>query len=115
MDDSMEAGAGPFHLRHDTQNEVAAALHTSETRVSRSILIFQDIDEIPNALRGGGRSEATDELASSVRARRFEPHRHRANPGREKSRSISGSPGPELPSTSPAAGSTPSISPYARI
>jgi transposase len=65
----MQARVIELHLRHHTQDEIAAALRSSKTRVSRLIRHFHETGLIPNALRGGRPSKITGELASYVEAR----------------------------------------------
>jgi hypothetical protein len=69
MDDSVEARVIELHLRHHTQDEIAAALRPSKTPVSRSIPHFYEIGLIKNALRGGRPSQIRGELASYLEAR----------------------------------------------
>jgi transposase len=69
MDESVEARVIDLHLRHHTQDEIDAALHTSKTRVSRSVRHLHEIALIPNALRVGRPSKVTGELASYIEAR----------------------------------------------
>jgi transposase len=57
-----------YHPRY-THDEITATLHTSKTRVSRSIRHFHETGLIPDALCVGRPSKVTSELASYIEAR----------------------------------------------
>jgi hypothetical protein len=64
MNDSVEAKIVESHIRRYTQDEVIVVLHTSKTRVSRSIRHFRETHFILDASRVGHPSKVRSSLES---------------------------------------------------
>jgi hypothetical protein len=69
MNDSVEAKIIKLHLHCYRQNEITAALHNSEIRVSLPIRHFHEISLLPDALRVGCPNKVASELASYTEVR----------------------------------------------